>query len=225
MIEQRFPAGGSRPTRRPQPALCGVASYFRFFLAVDNQDNQLILSPGWKMDKFVIHSPQKIKKPDLPSAANSNDPSILDPGEQAPNMSGRSASNTGNTKYRKYQDSWLIDELWCYSIVKNPWPRQCVICTKVLANKCMRLSKWIRHLQAIHPQYRIKPRAFFKCKAKELTHAQNVMRDITAIDKKLLRTQLRKKSPKQRKGIQMQKLWFSHLRGCSDWHLNTLLSA
>ncbi len=61
-----------------------------------------------KMDKFVIRPPQKRPSPtDSPTAADSNDPGILDPGEGAPTNSGRSASNTGNTKCRKYQDSYL----------------------------------------------------------------------------------------------------------------------
>ncbi len=56
-----------------------------------------------KMDKFVIRPPQKQPSPtDSPTAADSNDPGILDPGEGAPTNSGRSAiletQNAGNTK-------------------------------------------------------------------------------------------------------------------------------
>jgi len=58
----------------------------------------------------VIRPPQKPQSPtDSPTAADSNDPGILDPGEEAPAKSGRgatSASNTANTKWRKYQDSY-----------------------------------------------------------------------------------------------------------------------
>lgn len=61
------------------------------------------------MDKFVILPPQKRESPiDSSSAADSNDTGILDPGEEAPTNLGHSASNTGNTKCRKYQDSYLI---------------------------------------------------------------------------------------------------------------------
>ncbi len=163
-----------------------------------------------KMDKFVIRPPQKRPSPtDSPTAADSNDPGILDPGEGAPTNSGRSASNTGNTKCRKYQDSYLNYGFISFSRSKESLPQpQCIICTKILANECMRPSKLIRHLQTTHPQYRDKPRAFFERKAKELTHTQNEMREVTATDKKLLKISytVAEKSPKQRKGIQLQKL-------------------
>uniref|UniRef100_A0A8C1JTI0 BED-type domain-containing protein n=1 Tax=Cyprinus carpio TaxID=7962 RepID=A0A8C1JTI0_CYPCA len=72
-----------------------------------------------------------------------------------------SASNTGNMKCRKYQDSYLkyfILILFSRSKESLPQP-QCIICAKVLVNECMRLSKLIRHLQTTHPQYHDKPKA------------------------------------------------------------------
>ncbi|CAM4687891.1 unnamed protein product [Leuciscus chuanchicus] len=146
------------------------------------------------MDKFVIRPPQKRQSPtDSPTAAGSNDPDILDPGEETPTKSVRGASsasntNTGNTKCRKYQDSYLDYGFISFSRSKDSLPQpQCIFCAKVLANECMRPSKLIRHFQTTHPQYRDKPRAFFERKAKELTLSQNEMREITATDKKLLK--------------------------------------
>ncbi len=143
------------------------------------------------MNKFVIRPPQKRPSPtDSPTAADSKDPGTLHPGEKAPTNSGSSASsasNTGNTKCRKYQDSYLNYGFISFSRSKESLPQpQCIICTKVLANECMRPSKLIRHLQTTHPQYRDMPRAFER-KAKELTHSQNEMREVTATDKKLLK--------------------------------------
>ncbi len=99
--------------------------------------------------------------------------------------------------------SYLNYGLISFSRSKEFLPQlQSIICAKVLANECMRLSKLIRHLQTTHPQYRNKPREFFERKAKDLTHSQNEMREVTATDKKLLKISY----TKRRKGIQLQKL-------------------
>ncbi len=113
----RFPTGGSRPTRGPQRALWGVASHIlKSVEQVSIKENDHITLANFihdpladhKMETFVICPPQKRPSPtDSPTAADSNDPGILDPGEGAPTNSGRNASNTGNTKCRKYQDSYL----------------------------------------------------------------------------------------------------------------------
>lgn len=112
-LQQRFPKRGTGP----QGILSNLYGVCNIFLKITIRKTimlpKVILSPGWptKIDKFVIRPLQKRPRlTESPLAANSNDPSMLelDQGEEAPNISGRSTSNIGNTKCRKYlKDSCL----------------------------------------------------------------------------------------------------------------------
>lgn len=65
---------------------------------------------------------------DPSTAADRNDPGILDPGEEVPTnscRSFRSASNTGKTKCWKYQNSYLN-----YGYISFSRSKECIICAK-----------------------------------------------------------------------------------------------
>lgn len=71
------------------------------------------------------------------------------------------------SKKRKYDESYIALGFTWIGDANNPSP-QCVLCSEVLANSCLKPSYLRRHLQSKHNNLKDKPVDFFKCKLEEL---------------------------------------------------------
>ena len=94
------------------------------------------------------------------------------------------SDNASQAKSRKYEDSYLhYDFVVCPASRGTPQP-QCMFCSQVLSNECMKPSKLIRHLHMKHDHSKDKPRVFFE---RSRTQAEMKSTNADAVDKKLVK--------------------------------------